>query len=99
MTHPLTTLPLIAQVARAGDEAQMLFAADKVSKVRELRLRALSGNDRGARSYARSLTYYRDCLRMLEERIPDSSLVALLRTEIATSEGARLGSPAVSTAP
>src|SRR5436190_1012046 len=90
---------LIAQVARSGDEAQMVFAADKVSKVRELRLRALSGNDGGARSYARSLGYYRDCLQMLEGRIPASSLVALLRAEIATSEGARLDSSAVSTAP
>src|SRR3954451_11588147 len=48
---------LIAQVARAGDEALTVFAADKVSKVRELRLRK--------RSYARSLAYYRDCLAML----------------------------------
>jgi (p)ppGpp synthase/HD superfamily hydrolase len=82
---------LIAQVARAGDEALTVFAADKVSKVRELRLRK--------RSYARSLAYYRDCLAMLESRIPDSGLVALLRAELATASRARLGTPAVSAAP
>ena len=90
---------LIAQVARAGDEALMVFAADKVSKVRELRLRALSANGGGARKYARSLAYFGDCLRMLEERIPDSSLVALLRAELATSAGTRLGVAAASISP
>jgi (p)ppGpp synthase/HD superfamily hydrolase len=90
---------LLAQVARSGDEALMVFAADKVSKVRELRIRALSGRHRSTKSYARSLAYYRDCLRMLEERIPDSGLVALLRAELATSEGARLGAPAVPATP
>ena len=48
-----------------------------------------------ARSYARSLTYYRDCLRMLESRIPESRLVAMLRDELKTSRGARLGAPFV----
>jgi (p)ppGpp synthase/HD superfamily hydrolase len=90
---------LIAQVARSGDEAALVFAADKVSKVRELRLRALSANGGGAPTYARSLAYYHDCLRMLEERIPDSRLVALLRAELATSEGARLGAAPVPVTP
>jgi (p)ppGpp synthase/HD superfamily hydrolase len=90
---------LIAQVERAGDEALLVFAADKISKVRELRIRALSERNQGTRSYAPSLAYYRDCLRMLEERIPDSGLVALLRAELATSEGARLGAPAVPAMP
>ena len=89
---------LIAQVARAGDEALVVFAADKVSKVRELRLRALSARGSTERSYAQRLSYYRDCLRMLEERIPGSSLVALLRTELRTAAGGRLGAPAVSVA-
>jgi hypothetical protein len=90
---------LLAQAARAGNEALTVFAADKVSKVRELRLRALSAAGPGAPSYARSLAWYRDCLRMLEERIPDSGLVALLRAELATSAGARLGAATASATP
>jgi hypothetical protein len=90
---------LLAQAARAGNEALTVFAADKVSKVRELRLRALSAGGPGAPSYARSLAWYRDCLRMLEERIPDSGLVALLRAELATSAGARLGAATASATP
>ena len=48
---------------------------------------------------ADALAYFGDCLRMLEERIPDSSLVALLRAELATSAGTRLGVAAASISP
>jgi (p)ppGpp synthase/HD superfamily hydrolase len=88
---------LLEQVAQAGPEAQMVFAADKVSKVRELRLQALNSRAGGARSYARYLAHYRDCLRMLELRMPESRLVAMLRAELETSRGARLAAPFVST--
>jgi (p)ppGpp synthase/HD superfamily hydrolase len=44
---------LVEQVAQAGPEAQMVFAADKVSKVRELRLKALDARVTRARSYGR----------------------------------------------
>jgi (p)ppGpp synthase/HD superfamily hydrolase len=88
---------LLTQVAKAGAEAQMVFAADKVSKVRELRLRVLNSRVTRARTYARQLAYYRDCLRMLEARIPESRLVAMLRDELKTSRGERLGAPFAST--
>ena len=80
---------LLGQVARSGDDALMVFAADKVSKVRELRLGALHTRGRG-RSYARYLAYYRDCLGVLEARMPSSRLVSMLRRELATSGGALL---------
>jgi hypothetical protein len=80
---------LLEQVARSGDDALMVFAADKVSKVRELRLGAL--HTRGAgQSYARYIAYYSDCLRVLEARMPSSRLVSMLRRELATSGGALL---------
>jgi hypothetical protein len=66
----------------------MLFAADKVSKVRELRAAlalASRHDERVDRSLLppRRLTHLRHCLGMLEERLGGSPLVALLRTELA----------------
>jgi len=73
------------QVAAAGPEALMVFAADKVSKVRELSL------DRAHRGPSqRRLTHYRRCLELLESLLSDSPLVAQLRTELA-----RFTAPAV----
>jgi (p)ppGpp synthase/HD superfamily hydrolase len=69
---------LRAQVAGAGDDALTVFAADKVSKVRELSLGA--GGATPVRR--RKLQHYRDSLAMLQERLPASSLVAALRTEL-----------------
>jgi len=64
------------QVAAAGPEAQMVFAADKISKIRELR---------SSRSHPklpqRRLTHYRRCLELLERLLADSPLVVQLRTE------------------
>jgi len=76
------------QVGRAGEEALMLFAADKLSKVRELHLdptapgKSLSSGAI-ARSRGRRLTHYRNCLALLEDRLPDYPLVGQLRTELA----------------
>ncbi|MGO8904468.1 MAG: hypothetical protein ACLQMH_02445 [Solirubrobacteraceae bacterium] len=76
------------QVARAGEEALMLFAADKLSKVRELRLgptparKSRSGGADITRLHDRRLTHYRHCLALLEDRLPDSPLVRQLRTEL-----------------
>jgi (p)ppGpp synthase/HD superfamily hydrolase len=64
------------QVADAGPEAMMVFAADKISKVREYSL--------GATTKApskRRLTHYRRCLELLEQRLADSPLVAQFRIE------------------
>jgi guanosine-3',5'-bis(diphosphate) 3'-pyrophosphohydrolase len=66
------------QAARAGDEALMVLAADKVSKARELTQHPSAAR----RSRARRLTHYSDCLRLLEQRIPDSPLVRQLDTEL-----------------
>ena len=83
------------QVVRAGEEALMLFAADKLSKVRELRLdpmpagKSRSGGARIIRPRSRRLTHYRHCLALLEDQLPDYPLVGQLRTELdARSNGA-----------
>jgi (p)ppGpp synthase/HD superfamily hydrolase len=66
------------QVANAGEDALTVFAADKLSKVRELRL------DDGSHTKVRSrkLRHYRLSLAMLQERLSDSSLVSALATEL-----------------
>ena len=66
------------QVCDAGEEALMLFAADKISKARELRVHP----DTAPRSRRRRLTNYRACLRLLEEQLPHSPLVRELDTEL-----------------
>lgn len=63
------------QVAGAGREALMVFAADKISKVRELSL------NRTTRVPKRRMTHYRRCLELLERLLPDSPLVTQLRAE------------------
>jgi (p)ppGpp synthase/HD superfamily hydrolase len=61
------------QVAAAGPEALMVFAADKISKVREVR---------ATRSLPKGrLTHYRRCVELLERLLADSPLVAQLRAE------------------
>jgi (p)ppGpp synthase/HD superfamily hydrolase len=75
------------QVAGAGDDALALFAADKLSKVRELRREAAGesahGNSRGVRDLrARRLKHYQRSLALLEERLPDSPLVRALHDEL-----------------
>ena len=67
---------LRAQVAGAGEHALMLFAADKAARVHELRVT-------DAATPQRRLAHYRSSLRMLEERLPDSTLTARLRDELA----------------
>ncbi len=74
------------QVARCGDEALALFAADKLSKLRELgrESAADAGRPRGASRElrARRLRHYLRSLALLEERLPGSSLVRKLRREL-----------------
>jgi (p)ppGpp synthase/HD superfamily hydrolase len=76
------------QVAAAGSEALMVFAADKVSKVRELRS-AVASTMRARKPVKRTLiplrrlTHFRRCLGMLEERLGADPLVQLLRAELA----------------
>lgn len=65
------------QVEAAGREAMLVFAADKVSKVREL-----SGKSSPPRPSQRHMTHYRRCLELLERLLGDSPLVAQLRIEL-----------------
>jgi (p)ppGpp synthase/HD superfamily hydrolase len=75
------------QVEAAGDEALMVFAADKVSKARELRItfaRAQDGGGARPRSRAsRKLAHYRHCADLLDGRLAESPLVRSLRDELA----------------
>lgn len=70
------------QVANAGDEALTVFAADKLSKLRELRL----GDRSELKVRSRKLRHYRLSLMMLQERLPGSPLVAVLAAELDSSQ-------------
>jgi (p)ppGpp synthase/HD superfamily hydrolase len=69
------------QVANAGPEAATVFAADKISKSRELRFKAdhgaLTDDDRA------KIEHYRESCRMLHEKIPGHILLELLSYELA----------------
>jgi (p)ppGpp synthase/HD superfamily hydrolase len=72
------------QVAGSDPLAAVIFAADKVSKAREMRLR------RAARQFQDSddatAEHYRESLEMLEEAIPGHELVVRLRGELEALE-------------
>ena len=69
------------QVAEAGDRAAAIFAADKVSKTRELRARA--GRGELVEADRTKLAHYEQSLAMLAEIIPGHPLVDQLRLELA----------------
>ena len=77
------------QVAEAGPTASAVFAADKVSKARELRLKAARGQV-GAEERDK-LEHYEKSLHMLVTVLPGHELVEQLRLEVeslrALSEG------------
>ena len=77
------------QVAGAGDDALTVFAADKLSKVRELRL----GDGSGIKVRSRKLKHYRHSLAMLQERLPGSPLVAVLAGELDAALRLRRSAP------
>jgi (p)ppGpp synthase/HD superfamily hydrolase len=68
------------QVARAGEKAAAVFAADKISKVRELRQRRSRG--RLDHASGEKLAHYKASLEMLAEEIPGHELVEQLRLEL-----------------
>jgi (p)ppGpp synthase/HD superfamily hydrolase len=71
------------QAEAAGREAMMVFAADKVSKVRELPIELPhSEADTVSRTRQRNLSHYRHSLEMLERHLADSPLVSQLRAEL-----------------
>ena len=68
------------QVSQAGERAAAIFAADKVSKARELRLRVSRG-ELGDADRAK-IEHYEQSLEMLAEIIPGHDLVEQLRLEL-----------------
>jgi (p)ppGpp synthase/HD superfamily hydrolase len=76
------------RVATSGEEALTLFAADKLAKVRELRLEGVRpGGRRPGSSTApakrdRRLAHYLGCLSLLEANLPESPLVRALHGEL-----------------
>jgi (p)ppGpp synthase/HD superfamily hydrolase len=68
------------QVAHSGECAAVVFAADKVSKARELRMRAARGGHQ-EKDDGR-IAHYWASLEMLSELIPGHSLVDELRMEL-----------------
>ena len=83
--YPERKAALRDQVARAGHDALMVLAADKIAKVRELKLEIAQRRAHTAPvscSWERRLTHYRHCLRLLEEHLPDSPLVTTLTAEL-----------------
>ncbi len=71
------------QAEAAGSEALMVFAADKISKIRELPVeRPGVEAETLSRTRQRRLTHYRHCLEMLERQLAESPLVAQLRAEL-----------------
>ena len=74
------------QVANAGEEALMLFAADKTSKVRELRRTAVAPPKR-------RLAHYQRSLRLLQEFLPESSLTKQLHKELKRLPDTTSGKP------
>ena len=68
------------QVASSGEEARAIFAADKVSKTRELRERISRGE--ADESDSLKLDHYRASLEMLDGLMPDRDLLDRLRAEL-----------------
>jgi (p)ppGpp synthase/HD superfamily hydrolase len=73
------------QVSSAGHDALTVFAADKLSKVREL---GLAGGSITLVE-GEKLNNYRRCLVLLQEHLPGHALVIALQHELETFSGAR----------
>jgi (p)ppGpp synthase/HD superfamily hydrolase len=80
------------RVRRAGGYAQAVYAADKISKVRELRIMIARGISDDSLAIRRER--YEKALAMLEETIPGSRLVELLRFELEALDALPPGGPA-----
>jgi (p)ppGpp synthase/HD superfamily hydrolase len=87
------------QAEAAGPDALMVFAADKVSKVRELSVeRPGSEAETQSRTRQRRLTHYRHCLEMLERHLAESPLVRQLRAELEARAAVPVRHPALADA-
>jgi (p)ppGpp synthase/HD superfamily hydrolase len=82
--HAERKAALRLQVARASREALAVYAADKVSKARELRLRAARG--RLDESTTAKRHHYEESLDLLDELLPGDELVDMLRGELTAAE-------------
>jgi (p)ppGpp synthase/HD superfamily hydrolase len=76
-TYGARKAALRRQVAAAGPDSLLVFAADKLSKARELRLPEVTLR-------RRRINHYRHCLTLLERELPGSPLVSALRDELAS---------------
>jgi (p)ppGpp synthase/HD superfamily hydrolase len=79
--HEERKAALRLQVARAGECAAVVFAADKVSKARELRVRASRGRFERSKDDSK-VAHYEASLEMLAGLIPGHRLVDQLRMEL-----------------
>ena len=66
----------------SGEPAAILFAADKIAKVREYREQLARSMRSGTPPRPRRLHHYTESLRLLEAVIPDHPLVHELRSEL-----------------
>jgi hypothetical protein len=78
MSYPERKAALRARAAEAGEGAVMVLAADMVSKAGELRIHP----EVLRRSRPPRLAHYRECLTLLEGRLPGCPLVGELRSEL-----------------
>jgi (p)ppGpp synthase/HD superfamily hydrolase len=68
------------RVRHSGGYASVVYAADKISKVREMRFLIFDGMDES--EVEQRLRHYEKGLAMLDETMPGSRLVELLRFEL-----------------
>src|SRR3954469_22463587 len=74
---------LRASIAAAGQDAAIVYAADKVAKARELRMTlARDWSAAASAETAERLDHYWASLAVLEARLPDDPLVSALRFEL-----------------
>jgi (p)ppGpp synthase/HD superfamily hydrolase len=72
---------LRAQVEARGEDAVLLFGADKIAKTRELRAQA-AADELEARPAACRHAHYAASLAIVERRLPEHPLTSLLRLEL-----------------
>jgi (p)ppGpp synthase/HD superfamily hydrolase len=72
---------LRAQVEARGEDAVLLFGADKIAKTRELRAQA-AADELEARRAACRHAHYAASLAIVERRLPEHPLTSLLRLEL-----------------
>lgn len=83
---------LRARATTSGDAAAILFAADKVSKVRQYRAQLAGAGDGAEPPRPRKMRHYTASLRQLESVIPTHPLVQTLRVELSWVESAQAAS-------